>query len=131
MNTMLCRACPRGLFTDATCCACMLRFQDSRPLLARGRTLYCPVVQRDTNKFLRRRLNVVHCLIATSSSLLKSNRDQKEAGCSGKGLLYMRTRFGAAMRGSHSERNNVLGACAKEAKRKRASPTRARSDPDS
>ena len=65
---------------------------------------------------------VVHCLIASSSSLLKSNRDQKEAGCCGRGLLYERTRLGAAIRESRPERNNVLGAYAKEGKRKKASP---------
>ena len=77
------------------------------------------------------RFDVVLCLIASSFSLLKSNRDQKEAGCCGRGRLYVRTRLVAATRVSRPERNNVLGACAKEAKPKRASPTRERSCSDS
>ena len=155
MNTQLCRACPRGLFNDAIsnpACLCA-EISGFTTRSWRGEEFwYCRVVRRGSNKFLRCRFagfqkrnwhifkaegsfnlpaSPYHCLIASSSSLLKSHQDQKEAGCYGRGLLYVRTRLGAAIRESRPERNNVLGACAKEAKRKRASPTRERSYPDS
>src|SRR5688572_4419231 len=119
IGTRSCQKADISIFIEIQSSCCFPVFETAVRSLALRR-IYKSEIDRERERIL-----------IANSSLLKSNRDQKEEGCCGMGRLSVRTQLGAAIREFRPKRNSVPGACAKEVKRKKECPTRERSYLDS